>query len=183
MSTTCSHCGEALMGAVNRCWRCGTTFAEPTIADAPPIRRLAILPEYLEPQYGEARQRRYAASQIGEVDIYEAELGESSSPPTDSSLATPPARWRPSLAQWIETALLLVAMGALLFTFFTPWGIPLTFLALILTAARIHHQQSRLGWAAFIFALFSLVLCIARAVLLLYQWTYPNVAPPWLPVW
>lgn len=188
MSTTCSHCGETLMGAVNRCWRCGTTFAEPMIADAPPIRRLAILPEYLDPQYEEAWQRKDTATQVSEdgiydAEIYDAQLGDPSSPSADSPETPPPQRWRPTREQSIEGALLLVAIGALMFTFFTPWGIPLTIVALVLTAGRIHLRQSRLGWTAFLFALFALILSIARATLLLYQWTYPNMTPPWLPVW
>lgn len=43
MSVRCSHCGEELMGAVNRCWRCGRAFtATPTVSAAPPVRRNPI---------------------------------------------------------------------------------------------------------------------------------------------
>jgi hypothetical protein len=39
----CSHCGEELMGSVNRCWRCGRTFvAEHNPENLPPIRRRPI---------------------------------------------------------------------------------------------------------------------------------------------
>jgi hypothetical protein len=39
----CAHCGEELMGSVNRCWRCGRTFvAEHNPDNLPPIRRRPI---------------------------------------------------------------------------------------------------------------------------------------------
>jgi hypothetical protein len=42
MSVRCSQCGEELMGAVNRCWKCGQQFAaRPTVDGLPPVR-----PEY-----------------------------------------------------------------------------------------------------------------------------------------
>lgn len=40
MAVRCSKCGEELLGPVNRCWKCGQTFA--TLPDAgglPPVRR------------------------------------------------------------------------------------------------------------------------------------------------
>ena len=40
MPVYCANCGEELLGAVNRCWRCGRTFAPSTGAhDVPPVRR------------------------------------------------------------------------------------------------------------------------------------------------
>jgi hypothetical protein len=43
MSVSCGHCGEPLMGAVNRCWRCGHEFAQ-TAEDGrlPPVRRPGV---------------------------------------------------------------------------------------------------------------------------------------------
>jgi hypothetical protein len=39
MTVRCSKCGEELLGAVNRCWKCGQTFAlRPEIDGRPPIR-------------------------------------------------------------------------------------------------------------------------------------------------
>jgi hypothetical protein len=39
MTVRCSKCGEELMGAVNRCWKCGQTFAQrPEIDGRPPVR-------------------------------------------------------------------------------------------------------------------------------------------------
>lgn len=40
MPVTCANCGEELLGAVNRCWRCGqTALSAPGSGDAPPIRQ------------------------------------------------------------------------------------------------------------------------------------------------
>ena len=42
MSVRCSKCGEELMGAVNRCWKCGQMFAQrPEIDGRPPVRATA----------------------------------------------------------------------------------------------------------------------------------------------
>jgi hypothetical protein len=39
MAVRCSKCGEELLGAVNRCWKCGQTFAlHPEIDGRPPVR-------------------------------------------------------------------------------------------------------------------------------------------------
>jgi hypothetical protein len=38
MSVRCAKCGEELLGAVNRCWKCGTAFAaRPEIDGRPPV--------------------------------------------------------------------------------------------------------------------------------------------------
>ena len=44
MNIHCGECGEELFGAVNRCWKCGRTFALPPEAETlqPPVRRPAI---------------------------------------------------------------------------------------------------------------------------------------------
>jgi len=40
----CSKCGEELLGAVNRCWKCGQTFALPPEMDGrPPVRAAAVV--------------------------------------------------------------------------------------------------------------------------------------------
>ncbi len=40
MAVICGHCGEELLGAVNRCWRCGHSFsAIPDQGGLPPVRR------------------------------------------------------------------------------------------------------------------------------------------------
>lgn len=58
MEVTCGQCGEELLGAVNRCWRCGAKIpAHPGDMQTPPIRRDPIpLPEIEEasPRDGEA---------------------------------------------------------------------------------------------------------------------------------
>jgi hypothetical protein len=39
MAVRCSKCGEELLGAVNRCWKCGQMFAlRPEIDGRPPVR-------------------------------------------------------------------------------------------------------------------------------------------------
>jgi len=43
MAVQCAHCGEELLGSVNRCWRCGhSMIAHAGPADVPPVRRAPI---------------------------------------------------------------------------------------------------------------------------------------------
>lgn len=45
MPVHCSKCGEELLGAVNRCWKCGQTFALPPEMDGrPPVRAESVGP-------------------------------------------------------------------------------------------------------------------------------------------
>jgi hypothetical protein len=42
MAVQCTHCGEELLGAVNRCWRCGQGFIPQAGANlAPPVRQIS----------------------------------------------------------------------------------------------------------------------------------------------
>lgn len=44
MAVLCSHCGEELMGAVNRCWKCGKPIVSHSgPLDVPPVRRSPIV--------------------------------------------------------------------------------------------------------------------------------------------
>lgn len=57
MAVRCSKCGEELLGAVNRCWKCGHTFAlrlesdgrPPVRANADPIGSVPLEARVLEP--------------------------------------------------------------------------------------------------------------------------------------
>src|SRR5687767_14951058 len=40
MAVKCTKCGEELLGAVNRCWKCGQSFAVHPQADGQPAVRL-----------------------------------------------------------------------------------------------------------------------------------------------
>jgi len=49
MAVRCSHCGEELLGAVNRCWKCGRAFAaQPTLDGLPPVRCVPLADEVPE---------------------------------------------------------------------------------------------------------------------------------------
>ena len=45
MAVKCAQCGEELLGAVNRCWRCGTRIeSRPGQTSMPPVRRAPVAP-------------------------------------------------------------------------------------------------------------------------------------------
>jgi hypothetical protein len=79
MSVRCSHCGEELLGAVNRCWKCGHAFAaQPTTDGLPPVRRVPLTQEPLAATVAES----------GGVATSEAPPNESSDAPIRAELAT-----------------------------------------------------------------------------------------------
>lgn len=69
MAVRCAKCNEQLLGAVNRCWRCGTEFASiPDPSNVPPIRRPPVdLAAWL--------QTSSAANAAGDSSASDATLG------------------------------------------------------------------------------------------------------------
>lgn len=92
MSVRCSHCGEELMGAVNRCWRCGRAFAAtPTVSSAPPVRREPVegpldLPPWIASSLVVAEVVQ-PATEGGDVPV-DAEVGAASATLTTSAVAS-----------------------------------------------------------------------------------------------
>ncbi|MCL4207793.1 MAG: hypothetical protein KJ000_35355 [Pirellulaceae bacterium] len=94
MPVRCANCGEELLGAVNRCWRCGTKIAshwgEP---DLPPVRQSPIA----EPDDTAARDSTDVAepgsgvAASSEDEVYDAQLSAASQPP-ESAPSSQPAR-------------------------------------------------------------------------------------------
>ena len=82
MSVRCSHCGEELLGAVNRCWKCGHAFAaQPTTDGLPPVRRVPLAPEPVAATVAES----------GGVATSEAPRSESADAPIRAELAGAPS--------------------------------------------------------------------------------------------
>ena len=78
MSVRCAKCGEELLGAVNRCWKCGQIFARhPEIDGLPPVRM----------------ERPPAAGEPLEAIVLddEAEAGNAAAGAAPVALAAPPA--------------------------------------------------------------------------------------------
>lgn len=81
----CAHCGEELMGAVNRCWRCGRTFvAEHNPANLPPIRRRPIPLDLVNQSLEALLTPAEAASGLRAL---EAELVDDAAMPVSASTA------------------------------------------------------------------------------------------------
>ena len=88
----CSKCGEELLGAVNRCWKCGQAFALPPEMDGrPPVRAVAA---------------------VGSSQPLEAIVVEHVSKTSGSSLSVPVASSRPIPSRMSSTAELIEARRA-----------------------------------------------------------------------
>jgi hypothetical protein len=95
MAVYCSKCGEELLGAVNRCWKCGTPFVAPPVsAEVPPVRRspvvLGAAPAAHTAAAGEASS--LAAEIVGTSSTAQAANGQPPGVPTVSAAAMPTRR-------------------------------------------------------------------------------------------
>ena len=115
MPVICAKCGEELMGAVNRCWKCGQqAISTPDSAGAPPVRRSPVVLKTAEAAEDEARtpdeviiasigQEHETA--IGSVDISETEdNAEENVAVIDDSGESPEAESSPSNAETEENS-------------------------------------------------------------------------------
>jgi hypothetical protein len=72
MAVHCAHCGEELLGAVNRCWRCGTMIeSHGGQQDLPPVRQTPVPP--IEAGEGEAASPAASRGESAPADVRLAE--------------------------------------------------------------------------------------------------------------
>ena len=96
MAVRCSKCGEELLGAVNRCWKCGQMFAlHPEIDGTPPVRAE-------RPVSNEPRQATVIAQLAGQA------VATGSLPPTSATAWMP----RPAPPRRVTTGELIEARRA-----------------------------------------------------------------------
>jgi hypothetical protein len=77
----CTHCGEELLGSVNRCWRCGREFvAEHNPENLPPIRRRPIPLELVNKTREEREELQAAPSHRPALAAVGAESSPAASP-------------------------------------------------------------------------------------------------------
>ncbi|EAQ77585.1 hypothetical protein DSM3645_08296 [Blastopirellula marina DSM 3645] len=163
VSTICSNCGEELIGAVNRCWRCGRDFEIDALADIPPIRRMHILPTYLHSSPIVANAAT-SPPESAEEEIISAELA---SPPTPLRLdspflsadATPDSK---RVIPWLPIALGTGGLGALL-CLITIAGVPLVLLAMGVIIWRSGMIPARQAWFLLLLAAILLLVASIRA--------------------
>jgi len=80
MAVRCTRCGEELLGAVNRCWKCGQQFqVRPTVDGLPPVRAEVV---------AAAAVASLPASEALEARVLDDDVGEQTTAPTFA--ATPP---------------------------------------------------------------------------------------------
>ena len=89
MAVRCAHCGEELLGAVNRCWKCGKQFiARPTVEGLPPVRMEAHEAS-AEPLEAVVLEDLPAGDEIGSPPIANLEAAIATSTATTTDVSTP----------------------------------------------------------------------------------------------
>jgi len=173
MTTTCSKCGEELLGAVNRCWRCRQEFpVHSGPSDLPPVRR--------PPTDG---PRDVSSQQADEIVV--AELATSSqrieTPPTDGPVqsaptvpAAPSSPDRPVNAASIAS--LIIGLVSVVLSFHTSWALPGCVIGLGLGIWGLCAPRRGPAVAGVMFCCIGLAISGFFAALDLYTW-YRGVAP------
>ncbi|MEX2174412.1 MAG: hypothetical protein WD872_08620 [Pirellulaceae bacterium] len=93
MTVRCAHCGEELLGAVNRCWKCGRQFANHPGADGlPPVRAelAASLSLATSPATAEPLEARVLDDDDAMAAIQTAVWIAAPAPPPDQAAASYP---------------------------------------------------------------------------------------------
>jgi len=162
MPVRCSNCGEELMGAVNRCWRCGRQFvAHSGPADVPPVR--------IAPVEG----------------VVETEPGTSDEP-IPAQLAEPPVRTTPPASspaaaaastgnRFVDAAAvasLVVGLVSLIPAFFSPWMLPVSFAGVALGVLGLHSFRRAPALAGIVLCLIAVTASGFRAAVSLYAWQF-----------
>lgn len=99
MAVNCANCGEELLGAVNRCWRCGTEMeSRPGNTSLPPVRRAPIPAEveYVPAVVAGEGQNGDSPDSDAVVEAALAEEAAAETPPAD---AAPPTAYPPVVAR------------------------------------------------------------------------------------
>lgn len=180
MSVVCGKCGEELMGAVNRCWKCGTPFirsetvrtSTPTGSgttqtaqlQVPPIRRAPVLAIYISPDNSDEDEPIMAT--------IEEENNEEEPAPThvDSVL--------PTIRRFVNSLPLdypslggtLLALVANLVCYYSILGVLLAAGAMILNVYLLSHRRSTARWIGFGLSILSLLSALTRTVASFYLW-------------
>ncbi|WDI45104.1 hypothetical protein [Bremerella sp. P1] len=180
MSVICSNCGEELMGAVNRCWKCGTPFirsetvrtstldgsgSTQTIQlQVPPIRRAPVLALYLTPEKAEEDEPIEA--------IIEEESDEVEAIPIHSQALVP------KIKSYLDSLPLdypslggsALAFLANVVCYYSIFGVLLAAVAVISNVYLLSHRRSKARWVGFGLSILSLLSALTRTVASLYLW-------------
>lgn len=178
MSVICSNCGEELMGAVNRCWKCGTPFirsetvrtssrdtsgsTQTVQLQVPPIRRAPVLALYLAPEESEVDEPIDA--------IIEEEDNEAEATSPQSNAIVPTAkRFLDSLPlDYPSLGGSLLAVIANIACYYSILGVLMAAVAVIANVYLLSHQRSTTRWVGFGLSILSLLSALTRTVASLY---------------
>ena len=178
MSVVCSNCGEELIGAVNRCWKCGTPFIRSETVrghdhqgvgshqsvqlQIPPIRRAPVLAIYL------------SADLADDEEPIAAIIEDEDNPPEDATsqakaLVPAAKKYLASLPldlpSYCASAMALLANLICYYSFF---GVLLAAIAVIMNVYLLSHRRSKTRWIGFGLAVCALLSALGRTVASLY---------------
>ncbi|MFN3152696.1 hypothetical protein [Bremerella sp.] len=180
MSVICSNCGEELMGAVNRCWKCGTPFirsetvrttppnapgsTQTVQLQVPPVRRAPVLAHYLSPESPDDDEP---------IEAIIDEEGNAPEAPAPQSNAIVPTikRFLDSLPlDYPSLGGSLLAVVASITCYYSIFGVLMAAVAVISNLYLLSHQRSPVRWIGFALSILSLLSALTRTVASFYLW-------------
>lgn len=177
MSVICSNCGEELMGAVNRCWKCGTPFVRSETVrsspqdghgstqtvqlQVPPVRRAPVLPIYL---HSDPTEEEPITAIIAE------EIIEPETIPNPSQAIIPIVRrfFNSLPLDYSSLGGSALALIANIACYYSIVGVLLTAVAVILNVYLLSRRRSKARWIGFGIAILALLSALTRTVASLY---------------
>jgi len=176
MSVVCSKCGEELMGAVNRCWKCGTPFirsetvststvdgggtAQKVQLQVPPIRRSPVLEIYVSPNQSDEE---------APITAIIAEDAQDTEPVPPSSFLARAQHFTASLPiDYPSLAASFVAVLANIVCYYSIFGVILAAVAVISNVYLLSYRRSLVRWTGFALSILSLLSALTRTVATLY---------------
>ncbi|RCS56220.1 hypothetical protein DTL42_00410 [Bremerella cremea] len=159
------------MGAVNRCWKCGTQFQRIEGAQIPPIRRSPVLATYVvaaAPPQDSTTDAVYEA-----IVAEEAEDGEPTEPNPEARLA-PFLKGQEFLSlkrlDYPSLSASALALLTILLGFYSILAIPFGLVAAIAGVHLLNHRRSATRWTVFFLGIVALIVALLGIISAIYYW-------------
>lgn len=184
MAINCHKCGEELIGAVNRCWKCGSKYEKIERSNRPPICRPPVLAAYLQADVD-------AITSVIDADILEPEIIEQDEATqnaeeevvveeVETASELPQNQPWESAKEWFVTpagqfTANTIAIAVLYLLVWVAWPFAIISMLVVAWSIRnIHHRQTTKTLIAFIMANILLAESVLKLIMVITLWQTGN---------
>jgi hypothetical protein len=193
MSVKCAQCGEELLGAVNRCWRCGTLLQSRDGNDAPPV---IVTPRVVTAVQDGPLEAQILESPDPSEDVVRAGSPFAATTPTTTQPTKQPATFEPprpapnrdwnasTISSWV--AVVVVIYGWVLLSFNSIIAFSLALVALALGIFGLWGRHRAASIVAMILCCFLIAFAGYHMFVDIFTWAYgygPFESPEYSDTW